>query len=141
MHTKLLCIVLLLFAVGCSRDVSKHFQSKDSQPQEIPTEVEREERAGKIEPKKILGDWILIKNESEDQFNYPSAHFTSDSQAVFTSRLDTLYRFRYSVRGDSLILKDINNNETVNRIKVLNKSVLIFSNLLMHNTKQVYKRQ
>jgi hypothetical protein len=111
---KLLYIGLLLLAVQCKQVTSNHFEQKE-----------------------ILGEWILTEN----QINYPSLQFNIDSSAVFRSRADTIYRFQYIIKGDSLILKDINNKETLNRIKILDKSKLVFYNLLEHDKEQVYKKQ
>lgn len=113
MNTKTLCAALLLFSLQCTLDVSHHFEQKQ-----------------------ILGEWIL----KENQINYPSLEFNADSSAVFTSRADTLYRFRFVVKGDSLILTDINNNISVNRIKTLNETELTFCQLLEHDKEQAYRR-
>jgi hypothetical protein len=113
MDMKLLCTAFLLFFVQCGRDVSNHFEQKQ-----------------------IIGEWVL----NEDQINYPSLKFNADSSAVFTSRADTLYRFKFMVKGDSLILRDINNHISVNRIKTLNETELTFCQLLEHDKEQAYKK-
>jgi len=113
MNTKLLCTALLLFSPQCGLDVSHHFEQKQ-----------------------IIGEWIL----NENQINYPSLEFKADSSAVFTSRADTLYRFKFIVKGDSLLLRDINNNVSVNRIKTLNETELIFYQLLEHDKGQAYRK-
>lgn len=114
MSTRILYIGLLLLTAQCKQKVTNHFEQKE-----------------------ILGEWEL----SENQINYPSLQFNTDSSAVFRSRADTIYRFRYTIKGDSLILKDIDNKETINRIKNLDKSRLVFYNLLEHDKEQVYKKE
>ena len=49
--------------------------------------------------------------------------------------------FNFLIKGDSLILKDINDNKTINRIKRLDDAQLVFYNLLEHEKKQVYNRK
>ena len=90
-----------------------------------------------FDQKKLVGRWVIIKN----QINYPSLQFNSDSTAIFRSRADTVYYFNFLIKGDSLILKDINDNETINRIKRLDDAQLVFYNLLEHEKKQVYNRK
>lgn len=90
-----------------------------------------------IEKKDIVGKWVLTKN----QINYPSLVFEADATAIFRSKRDTIYYFNYVVKGDSLILRDINNKETINRIKALDSTRLVFHTLLEQNKQQIYKRQ
>jgi hypothetical protein len=90
-----------------------------------------------IDKNLLLGEWVLSKNE----INYPSLKFYADSTAIFTSKADTIYRIKFFIKNDLLILKDVNNVEATNKIKVLDNNVLIFYNLLMHNTEQIYKRK
>lgn len=111
---KLLCIGLLLFIVQCKQKTTNNFDQKE-----------------------ILGKWVLNKTQT----NYPSLQFNADSSAIFTSRADTIYRFKYIIKRDSLILRDIDNKETINRIKLLDKSQLVFYNLLEHDKQQVYKKK
>jgi len=87
--------------------------------------------------KMILGKWLLKGNE----MNYPGLEFKSDCTAVFYSRLDTVYRFHYNLKQDSLLLTDIYNNQFYGTIAVLNDSSLIFSKLIEHDQKQVYKKK
>jgi len=90
-----------------------------------------------LDQKKLVGRWVIINN----QINYPFLQFNSDSTAIFRSRADTVYYFNFLIQGDSLILKDINNNETINRIKSLDDAKLVFYNLLEQEKKQVYNRK
>jgi hypothetical protein len=90
-----------------------------------------------IDKNKLLGEWTLSKNE----INYPSLTFNADSIAVFTSMADTIYRFKYSIKNNLIILKDIYNVERINKVKMLNHHELIFYNLLTQNTEQIYRRK
>lgn len=87
--------------------------------------------------KMLLGKWELNK----DQVNYPTLFFNKDSTAVFSSKGDTIYEFRYSLQDDQLVLKDISNKRTINSITFLDSSKLIFSNLIEYNTRQEYNRK
>lgn len=49
----------------------------------------------------LLGDWELVGGDR--QVNYPNIEFLSDSTAVLYSQADTLYRFTYFIRADSLL--------------------------------------
>jgi hypothetical protein len=47
----------------------------------------------------IIGKW-----KSTEWNYYKSAIFDSDSSVVFDNHIDTLYRFKYKVDGDTLVL-------------------------------------
>ncbi len=111
---KLLYIGTLLLALQCNQKVNQHYSSEE-----------------------IFGEWTLI----EDQTNYPTLQFNKNSTAIFRSKADTMYFFRFNIKDDSLDLLDINNKKVVNKIKTLDSNRLIFYNLLEHNEVQVYKRE
>ncbi len=90
-----------------------------------------------IDYKILIGEWKL---ESDTQVNYPLIEFRADSTAIFSSRGDTLYRYNFILKGDTLLLKDIFNNELINTINFLNNKQLIFDKLLEHETKQTYTK-
>jgi hypothetical protein len=87
----------------------------------------------------IVGYWELEKSYL-DQINYPSIIFKSGGNAIFTSRGDTIYRYKYSLSSDTLTMVDINSLVYKTKIIKLDSSVLIFSSLLTNTDKQVYQR-
>ena len=94
---------------------------------------------GQTDFKKILGKWIL--QETVFQINYPVLYFNTDSSAIFTSHGDTIYRFKFILLDENIILKDANNQETKWKILELTKSQLVFKSLFEHEKKQIYKRE
>lgn len=82
----------------------------------------------------ILGEWILTTS----QINYPIIQFNSDSTAIFSSRGDTIYRYKYYVQDDFLYLIDNEKNKNQFKIEKLDSLNLVFSNLLDNNEKQIY---
>jgi hypothetical protein len=88
--------------------------------------------------KDILGSWTL---KNMEQVNYPTLDFKTDFTAVFTSRGDTVYRWRYLLQGDSLILFDVNNSKRVAKIEYLDSAELVFHSLLEEKGKQLYFKE
>lgn len=86
----------------------------------------------------LLGDWELV--EGDKQVNYPNIEFLVDSTAVLYSQADTLYRFTYFIRADSLYLIDINGGKYIHRIKELTDKIVIFDGIAGVNKEQKYKR-
>ena len=87
--------------------------------------------------KDIVGKWILAVK----QVNYPSLVFNTDSTAVFTSMGDTIYRFKYYVDKTELVLKDINEKVTRDKILKLDRDSLVFETLADNKQVQRYKRK
>jgi hypothetical protein len=87
---------------------------------------------------KILGKWELT--EKEFQVNYPILYFNTDSTAMFTSRGDTIYRFKYLLKSENIILKDLNGKESTWKISVLNEKELVFEKLFENIKPQHYKK-
>ena len=87
---------------------------------------------------KLLGKWEL--NEKKFQVNYPILYFNSDSTAIFTSRGDTIYRFKYSLMSENLTLKDLNGVETVWKISKFDGKQLVFEKLFENSKAQRYKK-
>ena len=85
----------------------------------------------------IVGTWHLNKK----QVNYPQLTFSSDNTCIFTSMGDTLYRFKYEVKGDELILEDILKKISKNKIISLTKNTLVFEKLLENTSKQEYTKK
>ena len=84
----------------------------------------------------IVGKWCLGSNE----INYPTVTFGTNSMAVFSSRMDTVYTFRYYVQSNKLNLVQPTREINKDRILKLTKDSLVFETLLEHKTKQVYYR-
>jgi len=85
----------------------------------------------------ILGLWML---NNKTQVNYPTLEFKTDSTAVFTSRGDTVYRLKYLMQGDSLVLFDVYNVKKVARIIHLDSAKLSFNGLLEEEGEQLYTK-
>lgn len=90
------------------------------------------------ESKEIFGKWELT--EEEFQVNYPILYFNTDSTAMFTSRGDTIYRFKYLLKSENLILKDLDGKESTWKISVLNEKELVFDKLFENIKPQHYKK-
>ena len=80
----------------------------------------------------LYGEWELVEKE---QVNY-----LKDSSAVLHSQADTIYRFTFFIRNDSLVLVDINGNKHVNKICELNDKTVVLDGIADVHEKQTYKR-
>lgn len=85
----------------------------------------------------LYGEWELVGKE---QVNYPNIEFLKDSSAVLHSQADTIYRFTFFLRNDSLVLVDINGNKHVNKICELNDKTVVLDGIADVHEKQTYKR-
>lgn len=85
----------------------------------------------------LYGEWELVGKE---QVNYPNIEFLKDSSAVLHSQADTIYRFTFFIRNDSLVLVDINGNKHVNKICELNVKTVVLDGIADVHEKQTYKR-
>ena len=85
----------------------------------------------------LYGEWELVEKE---QVNYPNIEFLKDSSAVLHSQADTIYRFIFFIRNDSLVLVDINGNKHVNKICELNDKTVVLDGIADVHEKQTYKR-
>ena len=74
----------------------------------------------------LYGEWELVGKE---QVNYPNIEFLKDSSAVLHSQADTIYRFTFFIRNDSLVLVDINGNKHVNKICELNDKTVVLDGI------------
>lgn len=90
------------------------------------------------ESNKILGKWKLT--EKDFQVNYPILYFNTDSTAMFTSRGDTINRFKNVLKLENLNLKDLNGKENNWKISVLNEKELVFEKFFENIKPQHYKR-
>ena len=88
-----MCFILLLF-ISCSPSADKI-----------------------VDYKMLIGEWEL---NSETQINYPLIEFKSDSTAIFKSKADTIYRYDFILKGDTLILINSFNVKSSNKINFLN---------------------
>ena len=48
----------------------------------------------------LYGEWALV--DGEHQVNYPNIEFFADSSAILYSQADTIYRFTFFIRNDSI---------------------------------------
>lgn len=85
----------------------------------------------------LYGEWELVGKE---QVNYPNIEFLKDSSAVLHSQADTIYRFTFFIRNDTLVLVDINGNKHVNKICELNDKTVVLDGIADVHEKQTYKR-
>ena len=85
----------------------------------------------------LYGEWELVGKE---QVNYPNIEFLKDSSAVLHSQADTIYRFTFFIRNDTLVLVDINGNKHVNKICELNEKTVVLDGIADVHEKQTYKR-
>lgn len=85
----------------------------------------------------LYGEWELVGKE---QVNYPNIEFLKDSSAVLHSQADTIYRFTFFIRNDSLVLVDINGNKHINKICELNDKTVVLDGIADVHEKQTYKR-
>ena len=85
----------------------------------------------------LYGEWELVGKE---QVNYPNIEFLKDSSAILHSQADTIYRFTFFIRNDSLVLVDINGNKHVNKICELNDKTVVLDGIADVHEKQTYKR-
>jgi hypothetical protein len=85
----------------------------------------------------IEGTWYLNKK----QVDFPSISFKSDNTCIFSSMGDTLYRFKYKIKDEYLILTDINNNISKDKIMKISKDSLVFEKLWTNSSIQIYTRK
>ena len=85
----------------------------------------------------LYGEWELVGKE---QVNYPNIEVLKDSSAVLHSQADTIYRFTFFIRNDSLVLVDINGNKHVNKICELNDKTVVLDGIADVHEKQTYKK-
>ena len=85
----------------------------------------------------LYGEWELVEKE---QVNYPNIEFLKDSSAVLYSQADTIYRYTFFIRNDSLVLVDINGYKHVNKICELNDKTVVLDGIADVHEKQTYKR-
>lgn len=86
----------------------------------------------------LFGEWTLVGGEK--QINYPTIEFFKDGSAVLYSQADTLYRFTFSIRNDSLFLADINGKKYANKIEDLNAKTLALDGIADVKEKQMFER-
>ncbi len=85
---------------------------------------------------KLVCRWCLIGN----QLNYPTLTFQNDSLAVFGSRGDTVFRFKYYIKSQNLYLIRPEGEIVQNKILHLSNDSLRLESLLENKTVQVYYR-
>lgn len=85
----------------------------------------------------LCGKWSL---EEEKRVNYPEIEFSKDRTAVLYSQADTIYRFTFYTRNDTLFLVDVYGKRYVNRIKKLTNNTIVFDGIADVDKEQTYKR-
>lgn len=86
----------------------------------------------------LCGEWSL--EGGEKQVNYPEIEFCKDRTAVLYSQADTIYRFTFYTRNDTLFLVDVYGKRYVNRIKKLTNNTIVFDGIADVDKEQTYKR-
>lgn len=85
----------------------------------------------------LSGRWCLI---DKTQLNYPTINFGRDSIAIFSSKMDTVYYFKYYKKNNYLCLVQPNGNIIKERILYFNEDSLTFKSLLENSKLQEYIR-
>ena len=91
-----------------------------------------------ISKERLYGEWVLKRGEK--QINYPYIVFFDNDSAVFHSRADTIYEFKFFIKNDSLYLVDIYGKKYVNKIMELNDKSVIFEGIADVTKTQVYEK-
>ena len=86
----------------------------------------------------IYGNWTL---KNEDNFNYGELLFNKDSSAIFSSRGDTLYRFRFYVVENHIVLKTMEGITEKYKILKLDRNELILNSLREKKSIQYYSKR
>ena len=86
----------------------------------------------------LCGKWSL--EGGEKRVNYPEIEFCKDRTAVLYSQADTIYRFTFYTRNDTLFLVDVYGKRYVNRIKKLTNNTIVFDGIADVDKEQTYKR-
>lgn len=94
---------------------------------------------GILSKEMLYGEWTLV--DGEHQVNYPDIEFSADSSAILYSQADTIYRFTFFIRNDSLYLTDIYGKKYVSRIIKLSCTTVIFDGIADVKKKQTYEKQ
>ncbi|HEV9036260.1 MAG TPA: hypothetical protein VGQ51_06570 [Puia sp.] len=84
----------------------------------------------------IVGLWCL----SSSQPNYPTIRFQADSIAEFGSRLDTVYTFKYYLKGGYVNVMTGAGKMYRNKIVKLTDDSLVFQGLLELKQNQIYHK-
>lgn len=86
----------------------------------------------------FYGTWILIGHDK--QINYPYIEFFDDSSAVFHSQSDTIYRFSFYIKKDSIHIVDFDGTEYVNKFVVQSKGCVKFKGIAGIKPTQIYMK-
>ncbi len=89
----------------------------------------------------IVGNWCLIPSVLyQYQLNYDKITFYKDSISVLSSRMDTVYGYKYYLHGNSIYFKTTNTNVSEYKIKKLTHDTLVFNSLFENSAEQIYYR-
>jgi hypothetical protein len=86
----------------------------------------------------ILGTWNL--SSYNNSINYVQISFYEDSLAIFRSKADTIYRFKFYVEKNCLHIKSNNGNKEYYLINKLDSEKLVFNSLRENKSVQTYKK-
>ena len=87
--------------------------------------------------KSIVGKWCL---DDKTQLNYPVITFGIDSIAVFSSKMDTVYSFKYYKKNNYLHLVQPTGQIIKEEILYLNKDSLVLKSLMENKVLQKYTK-
>jgi len=87
--------------------------------------------------KSFVGKWCL---NDKTQLNYPVINFGTDSIAVFSSKMDTVYSFKYYKKENYLHLVQPTGNVIKEKILYLSKDSLVFKSLMENKAPQKYTK-
>lgn len=85
----------------------------------------------------IVGKWCLVDKKS---INYPTITFDNEGIAIFTSKMDTVYSYKYFIKNDELNLIQPSRKVNVDKIIKISKDSLVLKSLLENKKEQIYYR-
>lgn len=87
-----------------------------------------------VQKKAIVGTWCLKKELT----GYPTITFAEDSLVVLSSKIDTIYFYRYFVDGNYLYLQNFEDKKAKIPILKFTKDSLVLASFLENNETQAY---
>lgn len=85
---------------------------------------------------KLVGTWVLVDKTA---INYPEIAFNKNAMAIFFSKGDTIYRYKYELQENGTIeLTDNKDNKYINAIIKFDNDSLMFDGLPNQKGKQLY---
>ncbi|MCS6822052.1 MAG: hypothetical protein NZ551_09290 [Microscillaceae bacterium] len=127
-------LILALFWDIDTEDLSDREMQENRKP--ILTANMSKKREKIINTPQILGTWKLPTHEL-----YHTLHFANYTDLIIDNHIDTVFRFTYKLRNDTLFLYQLDNQAVLlytNIIRHLNHDTLIFKNFMEKAEPQVY---